>query len=63
MCFFLYSVCKLLVSTVHTFGSGEPKHVTCNKVNLRLSDIRNGQSIDLVVLETPRVCSSIMEVA
>lgn len=48
---------------LHTFCSGEPKHITCNKVKLRLSNIRNGQSIDLVVLETRRVCSSIMKVA
>ncbi len=48
---------------IHTFGCGEPKLITCNKVKLRLSNIRNGQSVDIDVLETPRVCTSIMRVA
>lgn len=48
---------------LHTFGSSEPKQVTYNKVKLTLSNIRNGQSVEIEVLETPRVCTSIMKVA
>ena len=48
---------------LHTFGSSVPQNITCNKVKLTLSNIRNGQSVQLEVLEIPRVCSSIMRVA
>lgn len=48
---------------LHTFGSDEPKLLTCNKMKLKLCNIRNRQSVDVVVLETPRVCTSIMRVA
>ena len=48
---------------LHTFGSSVPQSITCNKVKLTLSNIRNGQSVQLEVLEIPRVCSSIMRVA
>ena len=48
---------------LHAFGCGEPKLITCNKVKLRLSNIRNGQSVDIDLLETPRVSTSIMRVA
>ena len=48
---------------LHTFGSSVPQNITCNKVKLTLSNIRNGQSVQLEMLEIPRVCSSIMRVA
>ena len=48
---------------LHTFGSSVPQNITCNKVKLTLSNIRNGQSVQLEVLEIPRLCSSIMRVA
>lgn len=38
------------------------KLLTCNKVKLGLWNIRNGQSVDLEILETPPVCT-IMRVA
>lgn len=48
---------------LHKFSSSEPKLLTCNKVKLRLSNIRNGQSVDIDVLETPCVCTSTMRIA
>lgn len=48
---------------LHKFSSSEPQLLTCNKVKLRLSTIRNGQSVDIDVLETPCVCTSTMWVA
>lgn len=48
---------------LHTFGSDELKLLTCNKVKLKLCNIRNGLSVDVDVLETPYVCTSIVRVA
>lgn len=60
------NICSLL------FQSRQPillilkrKSNHCNdiKVKLKLSNIRNGQSVDLDALVTSRVCTSIMRVA
>ncbi len=58
---FLFSVYEETLN-LYTSGSNDPQYITCNKVKLRLSNIKNGQSIDLVILETSLVCFSIMRV-
>lgn len=47
---------------LHTFGSLNPKQMKCKRVRVTISDIRNGQKIEIDVLESPHVCPSIMSV-
>ena len=45
---------------MYVFGSKTPQRITCRKVRARLRNIKNNQSIDVQLLETPKLSSSMI---